>query len=202
LALDAASHGRSWEAARQARMVLLEAERRLARTRDDQYAEPIDLGVSWDTGAPLPQVISDSYRTIVIFRRPEPDLDWDGTHVCVVDAGQPNLAALGLVEFTSVYLTKFGGLNDEALHGHPLFGRGLDFYLAHVVPNSAWIAEAERANSVHPHHRGGWHQRYKHYVLCFHDEILECIAESWRAEQLHCSMAEALARAASKLTER
>ncbi|MPZ25241.1 MAG: hypothetical protein GEV12_02000 [Micromonosporaceae bacterium] len=198
-ALGAARQGEGWEAARAAHTELLDAERQLARARGEQYAQPIDLGVSWDAGSPLPHVISDSHRTIVIFYRPDPDPNWDGRYVNVVDAGQPGPAALGLVEFTGAYLTSFGGLNDEAMGGHPLYGRGLDFYCAHVVPDSTWITAAERANSVHPSHRGGWHQRYHHYVLCFHDETLECMAEDWRAEELSCSMAEALALAAARL---
>lgn len=201
-AVEAAYQAQDWEAGRQAHDEQLEAERHLAQARDEQYAQPLDLGLRWETGAPVPHVISDSWRTILIFRRPEPDPDWDGTYVRIVHAGQPTPAAFGLVEFTGTYLTSFGGLNDEAIEGHPLSGRGLVAYRAHVVRNSAWIAQAEQANSVHPHHRGGWHERYNHYVLCFHDETFECIAENWQAEELRCSMAEAIAIAAAKLIER
>jgi hypothetical protein len=197
-AVDGAYQRHDWRAGEQAYAEQLGAERHLARVRGEQYAEPLDLGVRWDIGAPLPHVVSDSWRTIVIFHRPEPDPDWDGTYVRIVHAGQTTPSALGLVEFTGVYLTTFGGLNDEAIDGHPLSGRGLVAYQAHLVHNSSWIAEAERANSVHPQHRGGWYQQYNHYILCFHDETFECIAKSCRAEELHCSMAEALALAAAK----
>jgi hypothetical protein len=47
------------------------------------------------------------------------------------------------------------------------------------VVNSRWIADQERINSVHPYHRGGWHERLNHYVFCFHDETFECIAEGF-----------------------
>jgi hypothetical protein len=180
----------------------LAAERELARVRDEQYAEPLDLGLRWDPGAPLPHVISDSWRTFVFFLLAEPDPDWDGTYVRVVSAGDTAPAALGLVEFTGAYLTSFGGLNDEALSGHPLSGRGLAAYRAFTVRNSTWIAQAEQHNAVHPRHRGGWHERYHHYVLTFHDETFECIAENWRAERLRCSLAEAIAIVAARITNR
>lgn len=72
---------------------------------------------------------------------------------------------VGVILFDGVYDVKFGGLNDEALEGHPLYGVGLSPYAAHEVINSDWIAESERRNSVHDYHRGGWQQRMKHYVL-------------------------------------
>jgi hypothetical protein len=65
-----------------------------------------------------------------------------------------------------------------------------------------WVAQAERANSVQPQHRGGWHQRYNHHVLCFHDETLKRLAEAWRTEELSCSMAEAIAAAAARPLDR
>lgn len=191
-----------WRAGERAYAEQLDAQRDLARVRGEQYAEVLDLGLRWDTGAPLPHVVSDAGCTIVIFRRPERDPAWDGSYVRVVHAGQPTPAALGLVEFRGVYLTSFGGLNDEAIDGHPLSGRGLVPYRAHVVRDSLWLAEAERANSVHPQHSGGWHRRYNHYVLCFHDETFECIAESCQAEELSCSMLEALNLAAARLIQR
>jgi len=198
-AVDAAYQARDWTAAGSAHKEQLAAERELARVRGEPYADPLDLGLRWDTGAPIPHVISGSGRTFVIFLRLEPDPDWDGTYVRVVSPGDPAPAALGLVEFTGAYLTSFGGLNDEALAGHPLSGRGLTAYRAFVVRNSAWIAQAEQHNSVHPCHRVGWHDHYNHYVLTFHDETFECIARSWRAEAMHCSLAEAIVAVGAKI---
>jgi hypothetical protein len=41
----------------------------------------------------------------------------------------------------------------------------------------------EQINSVHPLHRGGWHQRLTHYLFCFHDSTFECLARDVRVEQ-------------------
>jgi hypothetical protein len=178
------------------------AGRDLARLRGGQYAVPLDLGIEWDIGAPLPHVVSSGSRAIVIFYRRTIDADWDGTYVTVVDPAVPTPAALGLLEFTGCYLVKFGGLNDEAIAGHPLHGRGLVPYRAHTIRNSQWITEAEQQNSVHPFHTGGWHDRMNHYVLCFHDETLECLARQWRAEPLDCSVSDALTLASRLLLTR
>ncbi len=87
------------------------------------------------------------------------------------------------MEFQHVHSVKLGGPNDEAIGGHPLSGKGLRAYAAHQVVNSRWIAEAERVNSVHPHHRGGWHERLNHDVFCFHDETFDCLAEGFTIQR-------------------
>ncbi len=81
-----------------------------------------------------------------------------------------------LLTFRNVDSVLFGGSNDEALSGHRLWGRGLQFYAFQEVINSAWIAQRETENSVHEYHHGGWHARLRHFIYTFHDETLECIA--------------------------
>ncbi|HEX9035076.1 MAG TPA: hypothetical protein VF834_24815 [Streptosporangiaceae bacterium] len=139
---EQAAAERNFTALRAAYVERLAAEREIGRLSGRQYADRIDLGVRLDSGAPLPHVISDSRNTVVIFYLDEPDPAWDGTTATIVDPASPAPAALGMVHFTGAYLTKFGGLNDEAVEGHPLHGYGLEQYEAHVVRNSEWIAEA------------------------------------------------------------
>ena len=175
------------------------AERDLARLRGEEYATPVDLGVQWDTGAPLPHVLAASGRVLVLFYLSVPSPGWDGTSVEVVDPTNERPAALGLIEFTGVHSIKFGGPNDEAIEGHPLHGRGLSAYRAHRIANSRWIAQEEHINSVHYLHRGGWHEWLSHYVLCFHDEMLECLANRWHTESLTSSRPDALQDAARRI---
>jgi hypothetical protein len=198
-AVEKAGRDRDFAALRAAYDDRLTAQRDVGRLSGRQYAERIDLGFRVDAGAPLPHVISDARNTIVIFYRHQPNPAWDGSTATIVDPRDPAPASLGLVHFTGVYLTKFGGLNDEAIAGHPLHGHGLERYEAHVVRNSEWIAEAEQANSVHPNHRPGWSEQYEHFVICFHDEMLECIAEAWQADVLDATVSGALRLAADRI---
>ena len=133
---------------------LHEAERELAASKGEEWAEPVDLAVVWDGGAPLPHVISSGRRTILICRAADRDPDWDGTRVRLVSP--TDTEPVGHLEFTfeGCSATRFGGPNDEVLHGHPLSSRGLDGYGVHLVHNSRWIAEEEAINSVHPPARG------------------------------------------------
>jgi len=86
-----------------------------------------------------------------------------------------------VVHFPLCSIFTFGLPNDEALAGHPLYGRGLEFYSVHRVENSAWIAQLERQNSVHPRHdRRRFLEDMKHFVFTFHDSTLECVVTEGR----------------------
>ncbi len=78
----------------------------------------------------------------------------------------------------------FGAPNDEALGGHPLANRGLEFYSVHEVVHSSIIQMLERRNSIHPRHdRDLFLRDKKHYLFTFQDSTLECVVnegEWWR----------------------
>ena len=76
---------------------------------------------------------------------------------------------------------RFGVPNDEAISGHPLWGRGLGVYSAHVVPSSDWLEQHRRWNSVHRSHSDEDWRRLRHYVFTFHDEMLEALAADVQA---------------------
>jgi hypothetical protein len=85
----------------------------------------------------------------------DPDPDWDGTYVCVVSPADAHRRPLVVIEMWGCAEIRFGGPNDETIHGHLLHGKGLAGYGAYKVVNSAWIEEAIKVNSVHPHHSDG-----------------------------------------------
>ena len=67
--------------------------------------------------------------------------------------------------------------DDEALHGHPLYDRGLRRYGAYELRHSSWVRALERMNRVHPRHSPERFARLRHYVFTFHDSTFECVAE-------------------------
>jgi len=183
------------------RRTKLEAERTAAQAAGEEYAVSLNLKFRWNAGAPMPHLFSDGSRAFVLFLQDVPRVEQDERSRGADGRGSA-IPALGVAEFVQVYSVKFGGPNDEVLNGHPLYGKGLDFYEAHTVVNSRWIAEEERINSVHPNHRGGWHKSLQHYVFTFHDETLECLAEDVRTEQLDCSFPEAVVRLATRFVNK
>lgn len=179
----------------------LKAERELAAARGGQYAQVIDLGLRWNTGAPLPHLISDGSRAFIVCLADQPSPDWDGTYVTVVSPADARASLLVVIELRGCAEIRFGGPNDEAIAGHPLHGKGLDGYRAHEVVNSAWIEDAIRVNSVHPHHSDAPFRRLHHYVLAFHDEMLEALADGIEARLTEGTMREILTSLTSSLID-
>ena len=164
------------EALREAWEQQLQAERDLAAARGEQYARVIDLGPRWDAGAPLPHLITNRSRAFIACLASQRDPSWDGTWVQMVSPADEAPSLFVVIELRGCAEVRFGGPNDEARHGHPLHGKGLAGYRAHEVVNSAWIEEAIKVNSVHPHHSDAPFRQLHHYVLLFHDEMLEALA--------------------------
>jgi hypothetical protein len=111
-----------------------------------------------DSGAPIPAVTADEMS---LFLRYYTSAD-----------------KVAVVYFPTYRDITFGSPNDEALNGHPLWGRGLRFYSVHFVENSSWVGLLEQRNSVHPSHDRKWFlKNKKHYIFTFHDSTLECVVD-------------------------
>jgi hypothetical protein len=180
----------------------LRLQRQVALAKGEETAVAIDWKPQWDVGAPLPHVLSSGDRTFLIYLVSEPSPAWDGSYATVKDPASEGSEPLAIVEFEWCYAHKFGGPNDEVIDGNPLYGRGLQAYGAHEVINSRWLAAEQALNSVHPGYRSeAWTQR-KHYLLTFHDECFECLAEGYRVQLARCSFREAVDGVAGRLFEK
>jgi len=189
------ARARRWEALggprrewRLAAGAVLTAERQLAEAEGVEYADHVDSDLDCDPGAPLPHVVSSGQGVcLAYYLRQPPPPGWRGQTVQVVTSA--SAGAIAMLAFRGS-THSVSGPNDEALGGHPLWGRGLRRYQLHQVRRSRWIAELERQNSVHPFHRGGWAERTNHYLFTFHDELFECVAPSYVAEVRYDTMAQ------------
>ena len=157
-------------------------KRNLSLAKGEETAVPIEWKYPWDAGAPCPHVLADGHRVFLAY--------------CYT------VSQIALVEFIRVVNFKFGGPNDEVLHGHPLYGHGLEYYEAHEIINSKWIIEQEQINAVHSRHDSERWQTLKHFVFTFHDEIFECIAEAYNVEIINGSFRDALCEATKWLFDR
>jgi len=200
LALASKHKGGEWEEFDAAVEAELVAERALAAGQDQSYAVPVELSVLWDTGAPLPHLLQNDHRTFLIFFIRDSDPNWDGSYVSVRrPASSTSACQLAVVEFKGCLSTMMGSPNDEVLHGHPLYGKGLEGYRPMRVENSAWLAEIQRINSVHNGYAPErWHG-LSHYFFGFHDSTFECVAESLIVELYESSLPEVLAKVCERL---
>lgn len=146
----------------------------------DHVSEIADVPQS-DTGAPLPVVFASEHRIVLIYVVSEPDPNWDGTYVNLVDS-KTEREKIARIHFDRPYAHMFGPPNDEAFRGHPLAARGVAPYAAWEVHDSSWIRALEQMNSVHPYHSHEMFDELRHFIFAFHDSTFECVAKGYRWE--------------------
>ena len=151
------------------------------KTNTEEFARVIEWSPRWDIGAPTPQVFSNGHKTFLIYLINEPDTNWDGTYVNMIDNTSEMTYPLALVEFRG-HTFRFGIANDEVFSGLPLWDKGLEGHSAHIIENSTWLTELKNINKVHPEYNGDSWKDSKHYVFLFHDEIFEIIAIDYTIE--------------------
>ncbi|NHZ42632.1 hypothetical protein [Massilia aquatica] len=199
IALAPKHKGGEWEEFHAAVKAELVAERALAAAQNQAYAVPVELPVLWDTGAPLPHLLQNDYQAFLIFFVRDADPSWDGSSVNIRRPDSPAAFQLAVVEFKGCVSTMMGSPNDEVLHGHPLYGKGLEGYRPMRIENSAWIAELQRINSVHDGYAPERWRRLSHYFFGFHDVTFECVAESVSVDLHESSLPEVLAKVCERL---
>ena len=129
-------------------------------------------------GSPLPIVLSDEFKVLLLYIVQEAPIDWDSPSAYVLDSITPD-ESFALVEFDGCWSHMSGWPNDEVFHVHPLAARGLQSYGAFQIENSSWIRQLEKMNSVHPQHRPERFERLRHYIFSFHSSTFECIADGF-----------------------
>ena len=112
-----------------------------------------------DVGAPEPAVYESGDTGWVAYRCNNPDFPgWDS-------GASPNHPGFdefcAVVRFIGVESMTLGPPSDERLHEHTLFDLGLEPYAFHVVEDSDEATPGETS----------------HWIITFHDETLEVIAE-------------------------
>jgi len=182
---DRALQARDFKRSAAAGAVLLKAERALAAAEHEPHAVPVAFPLPWDAGAPLPHLLQNDNRALLVF--------------ILSDAEDTN--HLGVVEFQRCICTKMGTPNDEVFHGHPLSGKGLELYCALEVKNSRWISELEAVNAVHRSYRAERWRDLKHYIFGFHDCTFECVAEGFSVDRRVATIRDVLTEFAGKFAE-
>lgn len=140
----------------------------------------------------MPQLLVNDNKALLAFILSETQSDWDGMNPA--SKGLEQSEPLALVQFEGCQSAKLGAPNDEVFGGHTLSGKGLEYYAAQQVVNSAWLRELEAINSVHPRYDPARWRDLNHYIFWFKDSTFECIAKSYAVETYRESMKALLAR--------
>jgi hypothetical protein len=149
-------------------------------------------------GAPLPSLVADEHTLFVCYLTQTYEPDWDGSTIRMVEQdseGEP--MAVLKVPLCRAHL--FGPPNEEAISGHRLAKLGLEPFSAFEVLSSAWIADLEHANRVHPYHHASQYAGLRHFIFTFHDSVLEFIAEDFEVRLTLSPLRETLRRLIDEL---
>ena len=165
----------------------------------DEFARVIDWKPRWSSGAPLPQVFANGHQTYLTYFVDTPDPNWDGSYTTLIDNKSDTSFPIAIVTFIRPNSHRFGIVNDEAADGHPLYDKGLEVYSAHIIENSRWIEELKSIHKVHPRYSDKHWIGSKHFLLFFHDEIFEIIAEGYDIEVINSTFENAAVEIAKRL---
>jgi len=185
-----------------ARKSQADAERKFYLAKGEEAGVPLDWPVPWDAGAPIPHVLAANGLVYLAYLTEIADPDWDGKNVKIVSPSNPSEERIALVKFESCRSHRLGDPNDEAMNGHPLWGRGLEPYRAHIVENSTWVRQLMQCNSKHPYFSENHWRNCKHYLLMFHDETFECVADGFKIELHYEPFSKVLQTAVDRLVQR
>jgi hypothetical protein len=185
-ALSETRTGSEWNDYKRALQAQLTAERDLALARGEPTCMPLAWKPLWSSSAPAPHVVSSGSVTFLVYRVDEHDRAFVG-------------GRLAVVEFKRPYAHRLGGPDDEVWHAHPLYSRGLEPYRAHVVMNSPWLAVERETAKAHPKFKAARWETLRHYLLLFHDEIFECLAEDHAVDVQETNYEDALAQLATRV---
>jgi hypothetical protein len=117
-----------------------------------------------NTEAPMPMVFGSGQKLFVIFFAFTEDREEENIYI---------------IQFNDPSIYKFGTPNDEVLNGHPYYKFGLKWYSFSEVINSEWIEQIKKMNRVHSNFKEENWKTSRHFIIPFHDETFECIAESF-----------------------
>lgn len=133
-------------------------------------------------GAPCPVVLADDLTLVVAYICVH--LGEQGSLQEPVTINERDRHRCTVITFRRCRIFKFGHPNEEVMHGHRLYGRGLSWSTVGEVLNSAWIAELNAINSVHSNHSDWIFADCRHFVFPFQDSMLEVVAEGFDVAML------------------
>lgn len=119
----------------------------------------LDLGIEPETGAPMPFVLASEREVNIVF--------YGSREV----SEHPSEECVAIASFDGHQIIRFGGPNDEAIEGHPLYKNGLESYGIFEVVNSSAVVQLEAENRVH--FPKSDYSDVRHFIITFHVSMYE-----------------------------
>lgn len=136
-----------------------------------------------DYGSPSPTILSnDSELYLTFYADRENAVEIPQQRNTVYDTG------IVVIKFNMYLKYTFGLPGEETVHGHSYNSLGMESFSFYELRNSDFIKSLQEIEKVHPYYNSEKWNKYKHYILTFHDNMFECIAESFEIREENNSL--------------
>lgn len=137
-----------------------------------------------DSGTPSPTILSNDNELFITFYSDDvKSLSFEPQERnTVYDSG------IIVLKFKMYLHYNFGIPGDETIHKHPYSKLGMRSYSFYELKNSNLIKELQEIQKGHVYYDADKWKTYKHYVLTFHDNMFECIAEGFEIREETASL--------------
>ena len=136
-----------------------------------------------DHGAPSPTILSNDIELFIAFYA-------DKENASTIPQERNMIYDTGIfaLKFTGYLKYIFGIPGDETIYGHPYSKLGMQSYSFYELRNSDLIKSLQDIEKVHPEYNAERWKMYKHYILTFHDNMFECIAQGFEIKEENTSL--------------
>lgn len=143
----------------------------------------INSGFQINVGAPEPIIISNDNELFIAFYADKKASSTIPQENNVIDDTE-----IFTLEFKQFLKYTFGMPNNETIHGHPYSKLGMNSYSFYELKNSDLIKTLQNIEKVHPQYNPKKWEMYRHYILTFHDNMFECIAQGFEIREENISL--------------
>lgn len=136
-----------------------------------------------DSGSPSPTILSNDNELFIAFYADQKRALSDPTERNIIyDTG------IFALKFKRYLKYLFGLPGNETLNGHPYQKLGIKSFSFYELRDSDLIKELQNIDKVHPYYDSGKWKTYKHYIITFHDNMFECVAQSFEIRKENASI--------------
>lgn len=136
-----------------------------------------------DYGAPSPTILSNDNELFIGFYA-------DKKSTSIIPQERNNIFDTGVfaLKFNRYLKYTFGIPGNETIHGHPYSKFGMKSCSFYELLNSNLIKSLQDIEEIHPNYNPEKWKMYKHYILTFHDNMFECIAQDFEIREENISL--------------
>jgi hypothetical protein len=136
-----------------------------------------------DCGSPSPTILSNDNELFIAFYADKKGNFFEPTERnTIYDTG------IFALKFKRYLKYSFGLPGNESLDGHPYKKLGIKSYSFYELEDSDLIKELQNIEKVHPYYDSAKWKMYKHYIITFHDNMFECVAQGFEIREENASL--------------